>query len=85
MRIRLRGMIVASKGVGQKCPGQGGGVHFSFSGLGEEPGGGHNTHPRLSNPFQGSADIYVELASNSTSAISLEISRGFIPRGEISG
>ena len=37
----------------------GGRFHFSFSALGEEPGGGHNTHPRLSNPFQGSADIYI--------------------------
>ena len=61
MRIRLRGMIVASKGPGQKCPGRGGGgFHFSFSALGEEPGGGHNTHPRLSNPFQESADIWRE-------------------------
>ena len=46
MRIRLRGMIVASKGVGQKCPGRGGGsFQFFGSGGGTRRGTQHSPTP----------------------------------------
>ena len=58
MRIRLRGMIVASKGGGQKWPGEGGGVSFQF--FGSEGGTRRGTQhsPTPFEPLSGVGGLY---------------------------
>ena len=54
MRIRLRGLIVASKGPGQKCPGWGGGgVSFQFFGSGGGTRRGTQHSPTPFEPLSG--------------------------------